>query len=60
VQAIQFGGLEPIFAIPNGPFRANLDKEITEGKLWAMLYWPLRAKDWKDPNYRPFGPYSRR
>jgi hypothetical protein len=19
---------------------------------WAMLYWPLRATDWKRPNYR--------
>src|ERR1700675_2641399 len=23
---------------------------ITQGKPWAMLFWPLRATDWKHPN----------
>ena len=26
--------------------------ELTQGKPWAMLFWPLRATDWKPPNCR--------
>jgi hypothetical protein len=46
-------GSEPILAVPGGPFRANSGGGITQGKPWAMLFWPLRATDWKRPNYRP-------
>jgi hypothetical protein len=42
--------LEPILAVPGGPFRVNSGGEITQGKPWAMLFWPLRATDWKRPN----------
>jgi hypothetical protein len=27
-------------------------RELTQGKPWAMLFWPLRATDWKPPNCR--------
>jgi hypothetical protein len=30
--------------------------ELTQGEPWAMLFWPLRATDWKYPN--SFGPYD--
>jgi hypothetical protein len=26
--------------------------ELTQGKPWAMLFWPPRATDWKSPNCR--------
>ncbi len=60
MHAIWFKGSEPILAIlvaPSGLIRVG----ISQGKPWAMLYWPLRATDWKRPNYRPLRsvlPYS--
>jgi hypothetical protein len=37
---------EPILAVPGGAFRANSGEGITQGKPWAMLFWPLRATEW--------------
>jgi hypothetical protein len=34
--------------------------ELTQGKPWAMLFWPLRAKDWKPPNPRDLRRNDRR
>jgi hypothetical protein len=36
---------EPVLAILGGPFRANRIEEITQGKPWAMISWPLRATE---------------
>jgi hypothetical protein len=49
MHAIRLRGSEPILAIFGGPFRANSGEGISQGKPWAMLYWPLRATDWKRP-----------
>jgi hypothetical protein len=40
---IRFKGLEPMLAVPGGPFRASSGGGITQGEPWAMLSWPLRA-----------------
>jgi hypothetical protein len=45
-------GCKPMLAVQNGPFRANSAREPTQGKPWAMLFWPLRAMDLKSPNCR--------
>ncbi len=35
---------EPMLAMPGSPFRANSGGGISQGKPWAILCWPLRAK----------------
>jgi hypothetical protein len=40
---------------PSGLIRAG---EISQGKPWAMLFWPLRATDWKRPNFLIFAPFN--
>ena len=40
-------GREPIVSAPNGPFRAHsAGGELTQGKPWAKLCWPLRATEY--------------
>jgi hypothetical protein len=45
VHAIQSVGSESIPAVPASPFRAHSGGGLTQGKPWAMLFWPLRATD---------------
>jgi hypothetical protein len=34
---------KPILAVAGSPFRAKSGVQITQGKPWAKLSWPLRA-----------------
>jgi hypothetical protein len=43
--------ISPYLGAPSGRVRAEA---FSQGKPWAMLFWPLRATDWNHPNL--FGP----
>jgi hypothetical protein len=37
----------------SAPSGLMLVRGISQDKPWAKLSWPLRATDWKRPNYKP-------